>query len=90
MDTRFAMTVKNWTPPTSLEIKQLRIANDLTQAKAAHLCRIGLKTYQKWESGDASPSQSAWTIYQFELQAKKLGFFSLEHLVEDVENNLNK
>ena len=49
------------------------------------LCRIGLKTYQKWEQGDASPSQSAWTIYTFELRAQKIGFQSLDNLMDFLE-----
>lgn len=80
------MTQKNWQPPTPSDIKDLREQTGFTQAKTAHLCRIGLKTYQKWENGVASPSQSAWAIYQFELTARKLGFQSLEHLMNEVQN----
>ena len=79
------MTIKKWIPPTAQEIKQLREVTGFTQAKTAHLCRIGLKTYQKWEQGHASPSQSAWTIYTFELRAQKIGFQSLDNLMDFLE-----
>ncbi len=80
------MTQKNWQPPLPDDIKNLREQTGFTQAKTAHLCRIGLKTYQKWESGVASPSQSAWTVYQFELRARNLGYQSLEHLIDTAQN----
>lgn len=83
------MTVKDWTPPSAEAIKQLRSETGFTQAKTAHLCRIGLKTYQKWEQGVASPSQSAWSIYLFELRARKIGYYSLEALMESIEAQFN-
>ncbi|ENU24226.1 hypothetical protein F993_01542 [Acinetobacter proteolyticus] len=83
------MTIKDWHPPAANEIKQLREETGFTQAKTAHLCRIGLKTYQKWEQGDASPSQSAWTIYMFELRAKKLGYHSLDALMSSLDKQIN-
>lgn len=80
------MTVKNWQPPTAEEIKKLREQTGFTQAKTAHLCRIGLPTYQKWEQGTTNPSQSAWSIYMYELKAIGLGYPSLDVLINTLED----
>lgn len=85
MKIALVMTIKKWLPPNPSEIKELRIKSDFTQAKTAHLCRIGLKAYQKWEEGVTSPSQSAWSLYMFELRALKLGFMSLESMLAEAE-----
>ena len=31
------------------ELKKFRLANGLTQVQAAEICRVSLRTYQKWE-----------------------------------------
>lgn len=80
------MTQKNWQPPTPDEIKDLREQTGFTQAKTAHLCRIGLRAYQRWETGEIKPSQASWDLYQLELKARQNGYQSLEHLVDEVQN----
>lgn len=41
--------------PFARAIRQYREALGLTQAEVATFCRVGIRTMQRWESGEISP-----------------------------------
>lgn len=82
------MTVKNWTPPTAQEI-QITINNlGISIKKAAHMARIGDHTFKQWLDPDdiKAPSQAAWSVFEYEVRAMKMGYKNIDHLFEALES----
>ncbi len=55
-----------------LTLHEHRMSFGLTQAKAALLCRVTLRTWQKWESRDAQMSLAAQELFFAKALALKL------------------
>lgn len=86
------MTLKNWEPPTSLEIQEIIEKNDISIKKAAHMARIGERTFRDWLKPDDPklPSQAAWSVFLYELKARQLGYKNLDHVfvvIEEINND---
>lgn len=82
-----SMTIKNWQPPSKQEIRELLDQHQLTVKKSAHMARIGDKTFKEWldPNNPKLPSQSAWTIFMYEIRAMKMGYQNMEHLFQSIE-----
>jgi len=50
--------------PTPEEIRAAREGCGLTQAQAAAMTRVGLRTWQQWEAGDRRMSLTAWDLFR--------------------------
>lgn len=53
--------------PTPEQVAALRLRARLTQAEAALLAGVGLRTWQKWEAGDQAIEPGAWKTLSREL-----------------------
>jgi len=47
-------------PNVAAELRQMRAAAGLTQAKMARALGVSLRTYHGWECGKAEPRASLW------------------------------
>jgi DNA-binding transcriptional regulator YiaG len=56
-------------PITPAQIIALR--GDLTQDATAKLCKVNLRTIQRWEAGDNRPSHCEWIGMQTIIKGKK-------------------
>ena len=56
--------------PTPLQIRQARSLLGLTQADAAKLLHMALRTYNDHERGKAKMSGAAWELMQIKLKEK--------------------
>lgn len=83
------MTVKTWNPPTSAEIQAIIDNFGISIKKAAHMARIGDRTFKQWlDPNDIkAPSQAAWSIFEYEIRAMNLGYKNIDHLFEAIESN---
>ncbi|ENX58812.1 MULTISPECIES: hypothetical protein [Acinetobacter] len=83
------MTVKNWTPPSSADIQTIIDELNISIKKAAHMARIGDRTFKQWldPTDLKAPSQSAWAIFEYEVRSMKMGYKNIDHLFEVLESN---
>lgn len=82
------MTVKNWIPPNAQQIQAIIDKHSLSIKKAAHMARIGDRTFKQWLDPDdaKAPSQAAWSIFEYELRAMNLGYKNIDHLFISLED----
>lgn len=85
------MTVKNWTPPSTQEIQTIIEDLGISIKKAAHMARIGDRTFKQWlDPNDIkAPSQAAWSIFEYEARSMKMGYKNIDHLFEALEGQHN-
>lgn len=83
------MTVKNWTPPTPEAIQTIIDNLAISVKKAAHMARIGDRTFKQWlDPNDIkAPSQAAWAIFEYEIRSMKMGYKNIDHLFEALESH---
>lgn len=86
------MTVKNWTPPSKIEIKNILDSYSLSTKKAAHMARIGDKTFKEWLDSENPklPSQAAWSMFTYELRSMKMGYKNIDHFFEAIESQYER
>lgn len=53
----------SYTPPTADELKTARERADLTQAQAADLVGVHVRSWQRWELGERKMPQPAWRLF---------------------------
>ena len=58
------------TLPTPQQIKTARQAAGLTQAAAAQLVGVLLRSWQRWESGERKISATAWKLFKIKTERK--------------------
>lgn len=82
------MTAKNWTPPTSQQIQAIIDELGISIKKAAHMARIGDRTFKQWLDPDdiKAPSQAAWSIFEYEVRSMRMGYKNIDHLFEALES----
>lgn len=51
------------------------------------MARIGDKTFKEWldPNNPKLPSQSAWSMFLYELRAMQMGYKDMEHLFQALE-----
>ncbi len=49
--------------PTGPELKAARLAAELTQAAAAELIGVKMRTLQDWDAGIAAMPSAAWALF---------------------------
>ena len=83
------MTVKNWTPPSPAQIQAIIDDLEISIKKAAHMARIGDRTFKQWlDPNDVkAPSQAAWAIFEYEIRSMKMGYKNIDHLFEAMESH---
>lgn len=81
------MTVKNWIPPSSEQIQLLIDDLGISIKKAAHMARIGEKTFKQWLDPEdiKKPSQAAWSMFEYEIRSMKMGYKNIDHLFTILE-----
>lgn len=82
------MTAKNWAPPTSQQIQAIIDELGISIKKAAHMARIGDRTFKQWLDPDdiKAPSQAAWSIFEYEVRSMRMGYKNIDHLFEALES----
>ena len=50
--------------PTTVEIRDARIAADVTQAQAADYVRTSIRAWQQWEAGDRRMHPAFFELFQ--------------------------
>lgn len=82
------MTAKNWAPPTSQQIQAIIDDLGISIKKAAHMARIGDRTFKQWLDPDdiKAPSQAAWSIFEYEVRSMRMGYKNIDHLFEALES----
>ncbi len=55
------------TNPEPDEIREVRIAADLTQTMAASLIHCTLRTWQQWEAGDRRMHPAFWELFRIKI-----------------------
>ncbi len=85
----FIMTLKNWVPPTATEIQSIIDDQNISIKKAAHMARIGERTFKQWldPNDTKAPSQAAWSMFLYELRSMKMGYKNIDHLFEALESH---
>lgn len=56
---------------TPQQIIKARNAARITQTAAAALVHVSLRTWQKWEAGDARMPQAAWELFTIKVKECK-------------------
>lgn len=56
------------TAPTPAQVKKAREAAGQTQAEAAKMVHVDLRSWQKWEAGDRKMHPAFWDLYQLKTQ----------------------
>jgi DNA-binding transcriptional regulator YiaG len=64
------MTEDNIHIPTKFEIKAARYRAELTQAKAAELCHVGIRAWQMWEQGLREMPIPVWELFLIKIGAR--------------------
>jgi putative transcriptional regulator len=54
--------------PTPSELKARRLATHLTQADAARLLHVDLRSFQKWEGGERDMHPAFWELFCIKTQ----------------------
>lgn len=82
------MTAKNWAPPSSQKIQATIDELGISIKKAAHMARIGDRTFKQWLDPDdiKAPSQAAWSIFEYEVRSMRMGYKNIDHLFEALES----
>lgn len=60
------------TTPTPDAIRAARVAAGLTQAKAANLVYAGLRTWNRWESGQQDMPLAEWDLFQLRVMRQAI------------------
>ena len=72
--------------PTPENIERVHQASGLQIRDAAAVAGVSYDTYKSWRSSEKSknsrtPHVMSWNLYLYELEARRLGFDSLKHLM---------
>ncbi len=62
---------RRWTPPAApdpVQIRAARLATGLTQAQAADLVHVTLRSWQRWESGERAMLPAVFELFIIKTQ----------------------
>jgi DNA (cytosine-5)-methyltransferase 1 len=65
------MTGELYTSPTPADIRTARESADLTQAQAAAMVLVDLRTWQRWEYGERRMLPGNWKLFRLEADRQK-------------------